>query len=57
MHDDGLDGDAVAGDDVYSVTLPVQPNRTLVRYRITCTDALGASRRAPFADDPSLNFA
>jgi hypothetical protein len=57
MHDDGLDGDAVAGDDIYSVTLPVQPNRTLVRYRITCTDALGATRRAPFADDPSLNFA
>lgn len=57
MHDDGMDGDAVAGDDIYSVTLPVQPNRTLVRYRITCTDALGATRRAPFADDPSLNFA
>jgi len=57
MHDDGLDGDEVAGDDIYSVTLPVQPNRTLVRYRITSTDALGASRRAPFADDPSLNFA
>lgn len=57
MHDDGMNGDAVAGDDIYSVLLPVQPNRTLVRYRITSTDALGASRRAPFADDPSLNFA
>jgi hypothetical protein len=57
MHDDGLDGDAAAGDDIYSVMLPVQPNRTLVRYRITCTDVLGATRRAPFADDPSLNFA
>lgn len=57
MHDDGMDGDAVAGDDIYSVTLPVQPNRTLVRYRITCTDGLGATWRAPFADDPSLNFA
>jgi Lamin Tail Domain/CotH kinase protein/Concanavalin A-like lectin/glucanases superfamily/Bacterial Ig domain len=57
MQDDGMDGDAVAGDDVYSVTLAVRPNRTLVRYRITCTDALGASRRSPFADDPSLNFA
>lgn len=57
MHDDGMDGDAVAGDDVYTAVLPVQPNRTLVRYRITCTDALEQSRRAPFADDPSLNFA
>jgi len=57
MHDDGLDGDAVAGDDIYAAVLPVQPNRTLVRYRITCTDTFGAARRAPFADDPSLNFA
>jgi hypothetical protein len=57
MRDDGLNGDAVAGDDIYTVTLPLQANRTLVRYRITCTDSLGATRRAPFADDPSLNFA
>lgn len=57
MHDDGMNGDQLAGDDVYTAVLPVQPNRTLVRYRITSTDALGASRRAPFADDPSLNFA
>ncbi len=57
MHDDGLNGDAEAGDDVYTVVLPMQANRTLVRYRITCTDGLGASRRAPFEDDASLNFA
>ncbi len=57
MHDDGLNGDAAAGDDVYSAVLPVQANRSLVRYRITCADELGASRRAPFADDPSLDFA
>ncbi len=57
MHDDGLNGDAEAGDDIYSVVLPVRSNRSLVRYRITCTDTLGARRRAPFADDPSLNFA
>ena len=37
--------------------LPQQAHRTLVRYRITVTDSLGASRRAPFEDDPSLNFA
>lgn len=57
MHDDGVNGDAVAGDGVYSALLPQQAHRTLVRYRITCTDLLGASRRAPFEDDPSLNFA
>jgi hypothetical protein len=57
MHDDGLNGDAVAGDDTYSAVVPQQANRTLVRYRITTTDSLGRSRRAPFEDDPSLNFA
>ena len=59
MHDDGLNGDAVAGDSVYSVTLPgsLQTNRRLVRYRITSTDLLGASVTGPYADDPSPNFA
>lgn len=57
MHDDGFDGDLVAGDDIYTALLPPQPNRTLVRYRVLCADSVGASRTAPFADDPSLNFA
>jgi hypothetical protein len=57
LTDDGAGGDAVAGDDIYSVVLPPHANRTLVRYRITVTDTLGATRRAPFEDDPSLNFA
>jgi hypothetical protein len=57
MHDDGLDGDITAGDDIYTVVLPARANRTLVRYRIQCTDIFGASRRAPFEDDSSLNFA
>jgi len=57
MTDDGLNGDEVAGDSIYTVVLPPQAHRTLVRYRITVTDALGASRRAPFEDDQSLNFA
>ena len=34
MVDDGTNGDAVAGDDVFTATVPGQPNRTLVRYRI-----------------------
>jgi len=57
MRDDGLNGDAVAGDDIYSWLIPPQANRTLVRYRITATDGPGVARRAPFEDDPSLNFA
>ena len=57
MVDDGTGGDAVAGDDVFTATLPARSNRTLVRYRITVEDALGASVRVPYEDDPSLNFA
>jgi CotH kinase protein/Lamin Tail Domain len=59
MHDDGLNGDAVAGDSVYSVIMngSLQTNRRLVRYRVVATDALGASVRGPYADDPQPNFA
>ncbi|MAT72712.1 MAG: hypothetical protein CMJ58_24800 [Planctomycetaceae bacterium] len=59
MNDAGVDGDAVAGDDVYSVTLSsaLQTHRRLVRYRFVATDALGASVQAPYADDPQTNFA
>ncbi len=59
MHDDGINGDAVAADGVYSVVIPssVQTNRKLVRYRVTATDGLSASIRAPYADDTSSNFA
>ena len=58
MVDDGTRGDAMAGDAIYTVTLPAQGDpRTLVRYRVTATDVDGASVRVPYADDPSLNFA
>ena len=57
MRDDGTSGDALAGDDLFSVTLPSAAHRSLVRYRITVTDGIGQSARVPYADDPSLNFA
>ena len=57
LRDDGFGGDEIAGDDVYTALLPGQENRTLVRYRISATDALGSSATVPYADDPSLNFA
>ncbi|MBX3433374.1 MAG: lamin tail domain-containing protein [Pirellulales bacterium] len=59
MRDDGLEGDAVAGDSVYTVVMPgtLQVHRRLVRYRITATDVLGASVRGPYADDAQPNFA
>ena len=57
MVDDGTNGDAIAGDTIYTATIPAQAHRTLVRYRIVAEDALAESIRVPYADDPSLNFA
>jgi hypothetical protein len=59
MADTGADGDLAAGDDIYTVTIPasVQRHRRLVRFRLTASDAAGATIRAPYADDPQPNFA
>ncbi len=57
MLDDGSEADDVAGDDTFSVKIPGQDNRTLVRYRITVEDSMGAAVRLPYSDDPVLNFA
>ena len=59
MTDDGTDGDAVAGDAVYSARLPgtLQQHRRLVRYRITVSDALTNAVTVPYADDEQPNFA
>ena len=57
MNDDGLGADAQGGDGIYTATIPFQPNRTLVRYRIVVADNLGVNVRVPYTDDPSLNFA
>ncbi|MCH2064721.1 MAG: CotH kinase family protein [Roseibacillus sp.] len=59
MSDDGQGDDEVAGDGVYTVTVPfnVNRNRYLIRYRITVEDAGGTSVRVPYEDDPQFNFA
>ena len=59
MLDDGLAGDAVAGDDVFTAVLPagLQTNRRLVRYRLTAVDNTGLSVSVPYADDQQPNFA
>jgi len=59
MHDDGLNGDAIAGDDIYSTQLPgsIQIHRRLLRYRITVTDSGGRGLLVPYIDDPQPNFA
>jgi hypothetical protein len=60
MHDDGLNGDAMAGDDIYSVWIPdsTRKHRRLVRYRIVAVDSNSRSVTVPYAaDDPQPNFA
>jgi hypothetical protein len=59
MKDNGLSGDATAGDSIYTVRLPanVQTNRRLVRYKITFSDSLGNTATVPYADDQQPNFA
>ncbi|MCB9770907.1 MAG: lamin tail domain-containing protein, partial [Candidatus Omnitrophica bacterium] len=59
MLDDGRGGDEIPNDSIYTGIIPQQPNRTLVRYRIEAADnhPEPGTVRAPFADDPSLNFA
>ena len=57
MLDDGNGMDQSAGDNVYTVQLQPQINRTLLRYRIQASDSTGNSVRVPYADDDSLNFA
>jgi spore coat protein CotH len=59
MHDDGIDGDKIAGDHIYSVQLPgsMQVHRRLIRYRITVADNGGRALMVPYFDDPQPNFA
>lgn len=59
MYDDGTNGDATAGDSIYTAVLPanLQTHRRLVRYRITFADVAGNSQTVPYADDTQANFA
>jgi hypothetical protein len=59
MHDDGLNGDAAAQDNIFSATIPasVQTHRRLIRYRIRSWDATLNHIRVPYTDDDCPNFA
>lgn len=57
MVDDGTGDDVLAGDDIFTATVPSQAHRTMVRYRITVEDSLSLDARVPYPDDASLNFA
>ena len=58
MVDDGTSGDVLAGDGIFSYTMPpaLQTNRRLIRYRISATDGTSAIT-VPYADDDQPNFA
>ncbi len=59
MNDAGNNGDAFAGDGIYTAVIPasVQQHRRLIRYRLSATDGVGAAVTVPYADDPQPNFA
>ncbi len=59
MHDDGVNGDLVGLDDIYTVRMPasMQQSRRLIRYRISIEDTGQRSITAPYSDDPQPNFA
>jgi hypothetical protein len=48
MRDDGTGGDAIAGDGVYTATIPGQGSGIRVAFRITATDAAAAAGNAMF---------
>ncbi|MDB4721077.1 lamin tail domain-containing protein [Verrucomicrobiales bacterium] len=57
MLDNGIGNDETANDSTFTTTVPTQPNRSLLRYRIITEDNDGNSVQLPYKDDPALNFA
>lgn len=55
MVDDGTDGDAVAGDGVYTATIPgmVLTAGNMVRWNVDAVDATGQFSRAPLFPHPT----
>jgi hypothetical protein len=47
MNDKGTGGDAIAGDGVYSATIPGQAANQVAAFYISATDSLGAATRFP----------
>ena len=54
MNDSGTGGDAIAGDGIYSATIPGQAANQVVAFYIAATDKTGAATRFP-ALRPSYN--
>ena len=51
MLDNGTGGDAVAGDGIYSATIPGQDSGALVAFHVFATDASGQAATAMFPND------
>ena len=47
MQDNGAGGDAVAGDGIYSASIPGQASGTIVAFYIAATDSTGVTTRFP----------
>ena len=47
MLDDGTGGDAIAGDGIYSATIPGNAANSLAAFYVSASDSLGASSRFP----------
>jgi hypothetical protein len=47
MRDDGIGGDSIAGDGIFSATIPGQNVNTIVAFYISATDTKSASTRFP----------
>jgi hypothetical protein len=47
MRDNGAGGDVIAGDGIYSATIPGQAANQVVAFYLSATDALGAVTRFP----------
>ena len=41
----------------YIASIPAQPHRTLVRYRVAARDGVGKETTVPYPDDPEPNYA
>ena len=52
--DDGTGGDAIAGDGIYSATIPGQPIGTLVAFYIQATDNAAAPVSTLFPNDAPI---
>ncbi|HWD18992.1 MAG TPA: lamin tail domain-containing protein [Verrucomicrobiae bacterium] len=47
MNDTGANGDAVAGDGIYSASIPAQGAKVVVAFYVTATDGKGVSTQFP----------